>query len=136
MRCLLLIVVFSSCVVGKLNSGCPITQKEITFNWDTLSKSKWNFTCVEFLERLQSNQKCFIGMDTNQVIKIFGKKYVSTLYQDGGRALQFPVQPDTPVYKEVRPDEIIVYFTLDFLVVKDKVKKVGYSTISRGMPVK
>ena len=136
MRCLLLLMIFSSCVMETLNNGCLIIQKEITFNWDTFSKSKWNFTCIEFLERLQSNQKCFIGMDTNQVIKIFGNKYVSTLHSDGGRALQFPVQPDTPVYKVVRPNEIIVYCTLDFLVVKDIVKKVGYSTLSGGMPVK
>lgn len=134
----MLLVLLSSCVMTKLNNDCPIGRQEIKFNWDTSSISKWNLTCIAFLERLESNQKCFIGMDTNQIIKIFGSKYVSTLYQDGGRALQFPIQPNRPVYPNINSNsalDSVIYFTLDFLIFKDKVRKVGYTTFSQGKPV-
>jgi hypothetical protein len=116
----LALIVFASCQATRLNKECSISVDEIRYNWDTTAPSKWNYSCLGFLDRIYSNQNCFIGMDTTKLFKIFGKKYNSDLYQDGKWRIHYAVSAvNVNVYE--------YHLTLDFVINKGIVSFVYYT---------
>lgn len=127
MKILLILFTFLSCQAIKLNKECKLTLDEIKFNWDTSAPSQWNYSCLEFLDRLYLNKNCFVGMDSTNIFKIFGKKRNSDLYQDGKWRIQYAVAVlNMNVYDS--------YLTLDFVMNKGKVEFVYYTEFSKGLP--
>ena len=121
----LFVIGFLSCQTVRLDRSCHLSMDEIKSNWDVTAPSKWNYSCFEFLKQIQSNQNCFIGMDTSKVFKIFGQKHSSDLYQDGKWRIHFPVALHDMSTLEY-------YLTLDFIINSGKIEMVYCTEVSKG----
>ena len=100
------------------DTDCTILFQEINDNW-AINDS---FPCFHYNQDLLllilKNKKCFVGLDTNDIIKLFGIPSVSQIIN-----LEYDISPDC-----LDGDQYFGPFWLLFYFKNDIIKKIRYQT--------